>query len=132
MLHLTLLFLFDGKNLDEWVQNNDGSPAKWDVKGDVLTVNKNYGNIETKKKFTNYQLHIEWREPTSLEGTGQAGATAVVFLASIGKGAMVTNYRYFDSYNNKTYVNAWLAVSTNRLSHWLIPAAKTANGRFMM
>src|SRR5437588_12579471 len=54
------IILFDGKNLDEWVQNSDGSPAKWDVKGDVLTVNKNYGNIETKRKFTNYQLHIEW------------------------------------------------------------------------
>ena len=48
--------LFDGKNLDQWVQADDKSPAKWDIKGDILTVNKNYGNIETKQSFTNYQL----------------------------------------------------------------------------
>src|ERR1700758_819368 len=60
--------LFDGTNLDQWVQNGDGSPAKWDVADGILTVNKHYGNIETKQKFTNYQLHIEWREPADLEG----------------------------------------------------------------
>src|ERR1700761_4056309 len=45
------IILFDGKNLDEWVQNGDGSAAKWDVKDNILTVNKQYGNIETKRKF---------------------------------------------------------------------------------
>ena len=30
--------LFDGKNLDEWVQVSDKSPAKWSVGGGVLTV----------------------------------------------------------------------------------------------
>ncbi len=52
------IILFDGKNLDQWVQVNDDSPAKWDVHDGILTVNKNYGNIETKKSFTNYQLHL--------------------------------------------------------------------------
>src|ERR1700759_483985 len=51
--------LFDGKNLDEWVQADDQTPAKWDVANNILTVNKQYGNIETKHKFTNYQLHVE-------------------------------------------------------------------------
>src|SRR4051812_37877005 len=54
------VILFDGKNLDQWVQADDQSPAKWDVKDGILTVNKHYGNIETKQKFNNYQLHIEW------------------------------------------------------------------------
>jgi hypothetical protein len=99
------IILFDGKNLDEWVQNGDGSPAKWDVKGDILTVNKNYGNIETKRKFTNYQLHIEWREPNGLEGSGQARGNSGVFLASTGKGDAGYELQVLDSYNNKTYVN---------------------------
>jgi len=97
--------LFDGKNLDEWVQVDDQSPAKWDVANGILTVNKNYGNIETKKKFTNYQLHIEWREPDGLEGTGQARGNSGVFLASIGKGDDGYELQVLDSYNNKTYVN---------------------------
>src|ERR1700758_268757 len=80
------IILFDGKNLDQWVQNGDGSPAKWDVADGILTVNKNYGNIETKQKFTNYQLHIEWREPEGLVGEGQGRGNSGVFLASIGKG----------------------------------------------
>ncbi len=99
------IILFDGKNLDQWVQNSDGSPAKWDVADGILTVNKNYGNIETKRKFTNYQLHIEWREPNGLEGTGQGRGNSGVFLASTGKGDDGYELQVLDSYNNKTYVN---------------------------
>jgi len=99
------IILFDGKNLDQWVQNSDGSPAKWDVNDGILTVNKNYGNIETKRSFTNYQLHIEWREPEGLEGTGQGRGNSGVFLASIGKGDAGYELQVLDSYNNKTYVN---------------------------
>jgi hypothetical protein len=99
------IVLFDGKNLDQWVQNSDGSAAKWDVKDGILTVNKNYGNIETKKAFTNYQLHIEWREPTGLEGTGQGRGNSGVFLASTGKGDDGYELQVLDPYNNKTYVN---------------------------
>ena len=32
------IVLFDGKNLDEWVQNKDKSPAKWAITDGVLTV----------------------------------------------------------------------------------------------
>ena len=97
--------LFDGKNLNQWVQVEDQSPAKWDVNGDVLTVNKKYGNIETKQKFTNYQLHLEWKVPANIEGTGQARGNSGVFLASIGKGDAGYELQVLDSYNNKTYVN---------------------------
>jgi len=99
------IILFDGKNLDQWVQNNDKSPAKWDVHDGIVTVNKNYGNIETKRTFTNYQLHVEWREPETLTGSGQARGNSGVFLASIGKGDAGYELQVLDSYNNKTYVN---------------------------
>jgi hypothetical protein len=99
------IVLFDGKNLDQWVQADDQSPAKWDVHNGIVTVNKNYGNIETKQKFSNYQLHIEWREPSDLEGTGQARGNSGVFLASLGKGDAGYELQVLDPYNNKTYVN---------------------------
>jgi hypothetical protein len=99
------IILFDGKNLDQWVQNNDKSPAKWDVKDGILTVNKHYGNIETKQSFTNYQLHIEWREPSNIAGTGQGRGNSGVFLASIGAGDAGYELQVLDPYNNKTYVN---------------------------
>ena len=63
--------LFDGKNLSEWVSVKDNSPAKWEVSNGVFTVKKETGNIQTKKSFTDYQLHLEWQIPANITGTGQ-------------------------------------------------------------
>ena len=99
--------LFDGKNLDEWVSNRDKSPAKWTVSDGVLTVNKEKGsgNIETKRSFKNYQLHLEWKIPANITGSGQARGNSGVFLASTGPGDDGYELQILDSYNNKTYVN---------------------------
>jgi hypothetical protein len=98
--------LFGGKDLSQWVMAEDHvSPAKWKVADGVLTVDKTAGNIETKKAFTNYQLHLEWRVPANINGTGQARGNSGVFLASLGKGDLGYELQILDSYNNKTYVN---------------------------
>ena len=55
-------------NLDQWVSTKDKSPATWKVADGVLTVDKSVGNIETKRNFTNYQIHIEWRIPADITG----------------------------------------------------------------
>jgi hypothetical protein len=99
--------LFDGKNLDEWVSVKDKTPAKWTVADGVLTVNKEkgVGNIETKRSFKNYQLHIEWKVPENITGSGQARGNSGLFLASTGQGDSGYELQILDSYNNKTYVN---------------------------
>ena len=98
--------LFDGKNADQWISAKDRqSPADWDVHDGVLTVNKKAGNIETKQKFTNYQLHIEWKVPANITGTGQARGNSGVFLASTGPGDAGYELQVLDAYDNKTYVN---------------------------
>jgi Domain of Unknown Function (DUF1080) len=99
------IVLFDGKNLDEWVSTKDKSPAQWVVADGVLTVNKSAGNIETKRTFKNYQLHIEWKIPENITGTDQARGNSGVFLASTGPGDAGYELQVLDSYNNKTYVN---------------------------
>ena len=99
------IVLFDGKNLDEWVTNKDKSPAKWNVADGVMTVNKAGGNIETKRTFKNYQLHIEWKVPENITGSGQARGNSGVFLASTGPGDDGYELQVLDSYQNKTYVN---------------------------
>lgn len=99
------IVLFDGKNVDEWVAAQDGSPAKWIVAGGLLTVNKAVGNIETKRTFRNYQLHIEWKIPENITGIGQARGNSGVFLASTGPGDAGYELQVLDSYNNPTYVN---------------------------
>jgi len=98
--------LFDGKDLSQWVTTEDrNAPAKWKVAGGVMTVDKSTGNIETKRTFSDYQLHIEWRVPANISGTGQARGNSGLFLASIGKGDAGYELQILDSYNNKTYVN---------------------------
>jgi hypothetical protein len=99
------IVLFDGKSLDQWVNVKDKSPAGWTVSDGVMTVKKPAGNIETKRSFTNYQLHIEWRVPAGITGEGQARGNSGLFLASIGAGDSGYELQILDSFNNKTYVN---------------------------
>src|ERR1700719_1408152 len=103
------IVLFDGKNLEEWVSAQDKTPAKWIVANGVLTVNKAAGNIETRRSFRNYQLHIEWKVPENITGSGQARGNSGVFLASTGAGDAGYELQVLDSYNNKTYVNGQAA-----------------------
>ena len=99
------IVLFDGKNLDQWVSTQDKSPAKWIVADGMMTVNKAAGNIETRRTFKNYQLHLEWKIPENISGSGQARGNSGVFLASTGPGDAGYELQILDSYNNKTYVN---------------------------
>ncbi len=101
------IILFDGKNLDEWVSAQDHSPARWIVHDGIVTVSKEkgVGNIETKRSFKNYQLHVEWRIPENITGSDQARGNSGVFLASTGPGDDGYELQVLDSYNNKTYVN---------------------------
>jgi len=99
------IVLFDGTNLDQWVATADKSPAQWTVANGVMTVNKRAGNIETKRSFTSYQLHMEWRIPENITGADQARGNSGVFLASTGRGDAGYELQILDSYNNKTYVN---------------------------
>ena len=78
--------LFDGRSLDEWVNTKDKSPASWMVSDGLITVNKATGNIETKRSFRSYQLHLEWRVPSNITGTDQGRGNSGVFLASTGLG----------------------------------------------
>jgi hypothetical protein len=100
------IVLFNGKNLNEWVSNKDTTaPAKWKVDGDVMTVDKSAGDIQTKQKFTNYQLHVEYRIPKNITGQGQARGNSGIFLAALPWGAGGYEMQVLDNYNNSTYVN---------------------------
>jgi len=101
------IVLFNGKDQSQWVSAQDHTPARWLVHNGIFTVRKapGVGNIETKRKFKDYQLHIEWRIPTDITGSGQARGNSGVFLASTGPGDDGYELQVLDSYNNTTYVN---------------------------
>jgi hypothetical protein len=68
-------------------------------------VNKTGGSIETKRRFKDYQLHVEYKIPAGITGTGQARGNSGVFLASTGPGDDGYELQVLDGYNNSTYVN---------------------------
>jgi hypothetical protein len=105
------IVLFDGKNLNEWVSTRDKSSAQWTLADGVMTVKKVRAdaNIETKRTFKNYQLHIEWRVPENITGSGQDRGNSGVFLASTGPWDEGYELQILDSYNNETYVNGQAA-----------------------
>ena len=99
------IILFDGKNLNQWISTKDSTRAKWIVADNVMTVNKESGDIQTKKTFINYQLHIEYRIPENITGSGQARGNSGIFLAALPWGAGGYELQVLDNYKNPTYVN---------------------------
>jgi hypothetical protein len=100
------IILFNGDSLDQWVSSRDTTkPAGWIVAGDVVRVKKGTGNIQTKQRFMDYQLHIEWRIPKNISGSSQARGNSGVFLGGYGTGDGGYELQVLDSYNNPTYVN---------------------------
>lgn len=100
------IVLFDGTNLDQWVSaDQPNSPAQWTVSDGAITVKKGTGNIQTRRSFTDYQLHLEWRIPDNITGQGQARGNSGLFLASTGPGDEGYEIQILDSYHNRTYSN---------------------------
>jgi Domain of Unknown Function (DUF1080) len=103
------IVLFDGKNLDLWrAEGGDTTKAAgWKVHDDIMTVDKKAKGILTRQRFTDFQLHIEFRIPEKITGSGQARGNSGIFLACISDSGADVGYelQVLDNYNNTTYVN---------------------------
>jgi hypothetical protein len=99
------VILFDGKSLSEWERVKDGGEPLWPVGDGVMTVNKKEGTIRTKRKFLDYQLHLEWRVPLDIKGDSQARGNSGVIMASTGPNDNGYELQILDSYDNSTYTN---------------------------
>ena len=101
------IHLFDGRDLNAWSKAGTNDPAGWHVHDGIVTVDKKAGDIVTRQRFTNYQLHLEWQVPMNVTGTGQARGNSGVFLVSFPNSFY--ELQIMDSYDNKTYVNGQAA-----------------------
>ena len=102
------IVLFDGKDLSQWVSEEDGGPARWKVENGYMEVNKETADIRTKKSFGSCHLHIEWATPARVRGSGQGRGNSGVFLMS------TYELQILDSYNNKTYADGQAAALYGR------------------
>lgn len=90
--------LFDGTSLDAW-KAASGGPAKWKVADGSLETVPGAGMIETKEKFGDIQLHIEWAAPNPPVGKGQDRGNSGIFL--MGQ----FEIQVLDSYRADTYAD---------------------------
>jgi hypothetical protein len=91
------IVLFNGTDINsEWVDSK-GNPSKWIVNDGNLISVKGSGYIQTKRKFSNVQLHIEWKTPSEVTGESQGRGNSGVFLQERYE------VQVLDSYNNRTY-----------------------------
>ena len=90
------IVLFNGQNLSRW-QSADSTAAKWKVIDGYAEVAPGTGDIQTRDKFGDFQLHIEWATPAVPKGEGQERGNSGVFL--MGR----YEIQVLDSYENKTY-----------------------------
>jgi len=93
------IVLFSGTELNSEWTDLQGNPSKWIVKDGVLISTRGAGFIKSKRKFENFQLHIEWRTPAEVSGESQGRGNSGVFLQELYE------VQVLDSYNNRTYRN---------------------------
>jgi len=94
------IVLFGGKDLSEWEKlDKPGSDAQWTVKDGLLIVKPGTGDIQTKRKFEDFQLHLEWKSPEIIKGEGQGRGNSGVYLHGLYE------IQILDNDDNPTYVN---------------------------
>jgi len=90
------IVLFDGKDLSQW-RDKDGKPAPWKIVDGVMV--SAGGDIVTTNQFGDIQLHLEFREPTPPDGSGQGRGNSGVYFMGLYE------IQILDCYVNRTYAD---------------------------
>jgi len=101
------IVLFDGKNLNEWEPIRAGG-SLWKIEGDAMVIVPMKEpapsmDQQTKRKFGDIQLHLEFRTPAKVEGKGQGRGNSGIFFMGLYE------LQILDSYENETYSNGQVA-----------------------
>lgn len=88
------IVLFDGKDLSKWQSANP-----WKVENGYMECAPKGGDLQTKDKFGDLQLHIEWASPAEVKGNSQGRGNSGVFLHGRYE------VQVLDSFNNLTYAD---------------------------
>ncbi len=88
--------LFDGSGLERW-SNARGEEAGWKVEDGHMEIAPRSGNIRTRDRFTDFQLHLEFASPAEVRGRGQQRGNSGVFFHGLYE------VQILDSYDNPTY-----------------------------
>jgi 3-keto-disaccharide hydrolase len=97
--------LFGGKDLSKWNQRGRGADRgkmvdpQWKVGDGYFEVAPGTGDLLTREKFGDCQLHVEWSSPAEVRGNSQARGNSGVLLMSRYE------IQVLDMWDNKTYAD---------------------------
>jgi hypothetical protein len=98
------IMLLNGHDLSNWeVVDSAGKPARWKVTPGYIEVVGGTGDIATRQRFGDCQIHVEWATPTPATGEGQERGNSGVYLAGLYE------VQVLDSYDNPTYADGQAA-----------------------
>ncbi len=118
------IVLFDGKDLSQWYHrrgrgpNATQVPAAWKVENGYFEVSRGPGDLLTKEKFGDVQLHVEWSSPTTIDANSQGRGNSGVLL--------MTRYeiQVLDAWNNPTYADGCAGGIYGQYPPLVLPARK--------
>jgi hypothetical protein len=101
------IVLFDGSDLSKWTAARLGTaaytvssdPPRWKTAPGYFEVVPGAGDIATKEKFGDVQLHVEWMEPPDVKGASQNRGNSGIFLMGLFE------IQVLDSYRSPTYAD---------------------------
>ena len=101
------IVLFDGTNLDAWEPASPGGHP-WKIVDGAMTIVPAAAPAKpcdqrTKRAFGDVQLHLEWRIPADVKGSGQGRGNSGVFFMGLYE------LQILDAHDNPTYVNGQAA-----------------------
>jgi hypothetical protein len=89
------IVLFNGRDLSPW----QAARQPWKVENGYVEVIPNSGDLRTKEKFGDVQLHLEWAAPAQARRTSQNRGNSGVFLQGRYE------VQVLDSFDNPTYAD---------------------------
>jgi len=99
------IVLFDGKDLSKWYHRGRGPnagkqmDAAWKVGDGYFEIQRGPGDLLTREKFGDVQLHVEWSSPTVIDANSQGRGNSGVMLMSIFE------IQVLDMWDNPTYAD---------------------------
>lgn len=99
------IVLFDGKDLSKWTEmgkrQNAGKQLapSWKVQNGYFECVPRVGDLATKEKFGDIQLHVEWASPAVIDGDSQNRGNSGILL--MGR----YEVQVLDSWENPTYAD---------------------------
>ena len=103
------IVLFDGKDLSQWQSQGKRKDrgkigdAAWKVENGYVEVVGGTGDLVSKEKFGDSQIHVEWAAPAQADGSSQWRGNSGVLVMSRYE------IQVLDSYDNPTYADGQAA-----------------------